>query len=124
MDGINLRLSLDGHAAIKGNGVERVREPILHVVLEVDSAGRAGGFVVDAGSAHVAGSAVGEAIVAVGGDAGDGAHRVLALGGRHGVGWVGGVLALVGDGDGQGVAGCVVWSRHDVGFVKKHFLLE
>lgn len=102
-------------------------EAVLHVVLEVDAAGRAGAVVLGGGGAAgqvvvvvvVAGvggggGAAGEAGVRVGGDAGDGGDGVVALGGRHGVLAVGRVLvALAGDVDGHGVAYGVERAGHD-----------
>lgn len=41
-----LRLCLNGHAPIERDGVEGVREAVLHVLLEIDAASGAGAFVV------------------------------------------------------------------------------
>lgn len=51
----NSRLRLNSHAAVQGDGVKGVGEALLHVFLEIDSAGRVGAVVVAAsGAAHVA----------------------------------------------------------------------
>lgn len=39
-------LCLNGHAPIKRDGVEGVREAVLHVLLEIDAASGAGAFIV------------------------------------------------------------------------------
>lgn len=65
MRSCNLRLSLDRHAAVKRNWVERLGEAILHVVLEINAAGRADTVVVIIGVAKVGRGCAGEAMVAV-----------------------------------------------------------
>lgn len=106
----NVRLGLNGHAAVHGDRVEGAREAVLHIVLEIDAAGRASGVVVTVGAAHVAGGRAGrEACVAVGSaTARERAVGVVAVRRRHGVLSVRGIvvmMALSGHANGQRIAG-------------------
>lgn len=54
--GSNLRLRLDRNVAVERNGVKGLGEAVLHVVVEVDTAGRVvGALVVAAVASSVAG---------------------------------------------------------------------
>ena len=107
---INLRLRLNGHAPIQRNGVERVREAFLHVLLEVNAASRAGAFVVAARATNVTSRGGGISR----GNTGGGAHGVIAFWWRGGVLAVGGVLGALGrDSHGHGVGSSLEWGRHD-----------
>jgi hypothetical protein len=43
---LHLRLRLDRHAAVKRDRIKRVRETVLHVLLEIDTASRVGAVIV------------------------------------------------------------------------------
>lgn len=86
------RLCLNCHAPIQRDGVERVREALLHVLLEVDAASGAGAFVVAARATNVTSRGGGISR----GNTRGGAHSVIAFWWGAGVLTVGGVLAAFG----------------------------
>lgn len=127
----NSRLRLRRNGLIQPQGVERARQVVVHVLVEVDAAGAALGLVVAAvRGAGVAGGRGVAGVGAVAGHAGGGARAdgVEGLGRRHGVGAlaarvvvgrvvVAAVLAFAGDGHGEGggVEVCGGVGRHDGG---------
>jgi hypothetical protein len=107
---LHLRLSLHRHAAVEGNGVEGVGKSVLHVLLEINTTGRASAVVASVVVASRAAHVAGRSGRVTRRHTGDGAHVVIAILGGRGIA-IGGILIAIAIG--HGGIGVIVVTRHD-----------